>query len=153
MAIVLPISELTDNPDRISKLCHSHNEPIFITKDGYGDMVVMNFDYYQKLKSQADANIARAKLDLSKAVKINDDTTGEKADNDTAPSDEISDAAEEENAEEAAKQAERDIRSVLQRAKNEGGIEKIPLEDVLDIFKNELERQKDMDNNNRRRFP
>ncbi|MGO1369094.1 MAG: type II toxin-antitoxin system Phd/YefM family antitoxin [Senegalia sp. (in: firmicutes)] len=32
----------------ISKLCHETNEPIFITKNGYGDMVVMSIDTYEK---------------------------------------------------------------------------------------------------------
>lgn len=143
MAIVLPIKELTEDPYRISELCHSHNEPIFITKDGYGDMVVMNFDYYQKLKSQAEANVARAKLDFSKPVKIDDNIDEIKEIEDEKPEEANEDAAQEKK--------NGDIRTVLQKAVEKNGIEKIPLEDVIDIFKSELERQKDMDN--RKRFP
>jgi hypothetical protein len=55
MANILPISELSENPGRISKLCHAQNEPIFLTKDGYGDIVVMSISQYDELNSQAQA--------------------------------------------------------------------------------------------------
>lgn len=29
-------------------MCHQHNEPIFVTKNGYGDMVVMSMEAYEK---------------------------------------------------------------------------------------------------------
>ena len=38
---ILPIKDLSDT-NKISDLCNESNEPIFITKNGYGDMVVMS---------------------------------------------------------------------------------------------------------------
>ena len=29
-------------------MCHQHDEPIFVTKNGYGDMVVMSMEAYEK---------------------------------------------------------------------------------------------------------
>jgi len=47
MPQILPIKELR-NTTEISELCHRLNEPIFITKNGYGDMVVMSMETYEK---------------------------------------------------------------------------------------------------------
>ena len=30
-------------------MCHSSNEPIFITKNGYGDMVIMSIETYEQM--------------------------------------------------------------------------------------------------------
>jgi len=34
---------------KISKLCHQSDEPVFDTKNGYGDMVIMSMETYLKL--------------------------------------------------------------------------------------------------------
>ena len=41
MPQIVPISHLK-NTSEISEMCHSTKEPIFITKNGYGDMVLMS---------------------------------------------------------------------------------------------------------------
>ena len=46
MPEIIPIKDLKDTA-RVSELCHSVNEPIFITKNGYGDMVLMSMDLYE----------------------------------------------------------------------------------------------------------
>ena len=43
---IVPIRDLK-NTSAISNLCHKTNEPIFITKNGYGDMVIMSLDTYE----------------------------------------------------------------------------------------------------------
>lgn len=48
MPQIRPITELW-NTNEISELCHSNNEPIFITKNGYGDLVVMSIEAYENL--------------------------------------------------------------------------------------------------------
>ena len=44
---IIPIKDLRDT-NKISDLCNESNEPIFITKNGYGDMVVMSIKTYEE---------------------------------------------------------------------------------------------------------
>lgn len=44
---IIPIRDLR-NTNEISEKCKNTNEPIFITKNGYGDMVLMSMDTYQR---------------------------------------------------------------------------------------------------------
>ena len=37
------------NTSEISEMCHSTKEPIFITKNGYGDMVLMSMENYERM--------------------------------------------------------------------------------------------------------
>lgn len=53
MPQILPIKELR-NTTEISRLCHEKNEPIFITKNGYGDMVVMSIETYERDMARLD---------------------------------------------------------------------------------------------------
>lgn len=47
MPQIIPIRDLK-NTSEISAMCHASNEPVFITKNGYGDMVVMSIEAYEK---------------------------------------------------------------------------------------------------------
>jgi len=47
MPQIRPITDLR-NTSEISDLCHSKSEPIFITKNGYGDMVIMSMETYER---------------------------------------------------------------------------------------------------------
>ena len=47
MPRIIPIRDLK-NTSRISDICHSSNEPVFVTKNGYGDMVIMSMESYEK---------------------------------------------------------------------------------------------------------
>lgn len=38
---IIPITDLR-NTTEISKMCHEVNEPIYVTKNGYGDLVIMS---------------------------------------------------------------------------------------------------------------
>lgn len=62
--IIIPINKLR-NTVEFAKLCHENNEPIFITKNGYGDMVAMNYDYYKKFISIQE-NYIKKELKLDK---------------------------------------------------------------------------------------
>jgi PHD/YefM family antitoxin component YafN of YafNO toxin-antitoxin module len=53
MPQIIPIRDLK-NTSEISAMCHMHNEPIFVTKNGYGDMVVMSMETYEKSMFVAD---------------------------------------------------------------------------------------------------
>ena len=47
MPHIIPIRDLKDTA-KVSELCHKTGEPIFITKNGYGDMVIMSLETYEK---------------------------------------------------------------------------------------------------------
>lgn len=53
MAEIIPIRDLR-NTAKISELCHSKDEPIFITKNGYGDLVIMSIKTYEREIARAD---------------------------------------------------------------------------------------------------
>lgn len=94
MATIVPLSDLAYNTDHILEVCHSKNEPVFLTKDGYGKLVVLSIDQYNDLKTRAEAYDARAKIDSALNIDNPDD-----------------------------------------------GIKKIPIDDVVDILKEELKKQ------------
>lgn len=47
MPQIIPIRDLK-NTSIISKKCKESNEPIFVTKNGYGDMVIMSMKVYEE---------------------------------------------------------------------------------------------------------
>ena len=53
MPQIIPIRDLK-NTSEISDLCHASGEPIFVTKNGYGDMVVMSMETYEKRLQMLD---------------------------------------------------------------------------------------------------
>ena len=61
MPQIRPITDLR-NTNEISDLCHAKNEPIFITKNGYGDLVVMSVETYEAMldDQELDTQIAKA---------------------------------------------------------------------------------------------
>jgi len=48
MPIIKPISDLRNNFNDISEICHTESEPVFITKNGQGNLVVMSMALYEK---------------------------------------------------------------------------------------------------------
>jgi prevent-host-death family protein len=54
MPIIRPISDLRNKTNEISDLAHKRNKPIFITKNGEGDMVVMSMSRYAQLQLKLD---------------------------------------------------------------------------------------------------
>ncbi|MEA1936007.1 MAG: type II toxin-antitoxin system prevent-host-death family antitoxin [Thermodesulfobacteriota bacterium] len=49
MPLIRPISDLRNRANEISELCHSEDQPVFITKNGKGDLVVMSQTHYERL--------------------------------------------------------------------------------------------------------
>jgi prevent-host-death family protein len=45
---IRPVSDLRNKFSDISKLVHESNEPVFFTKNGYGNMVVMSMEAYER---------------------------------------------------------------------------------------------------------
>ena len=65
MPQIRPITDLR-NTSEISDACHARREPVFITKNGYGDLVVMSIETYEEMldciatdKAIADADRRR----------------------------------------------------------------------------------------------
>ena len=54
MPIIIPITDLR-NTTKISELCHGKNEPVFITKNGYSDLVIMSMEAYEALTAAPQA--------------------------------------------------------------------------------------------------
>ncbi len=48
MPQIRPVSDLRNNFAEISKIVHETAEPVFLTKNGYGDMVVMSVEAYER---------------------------------------------------------------------------------------------------------
>ena len=46
MPNIIPIRDMRDT-SKISEMCHVTDEPIFVTKNGYGDMVIMSIATYE----------------------------------------------------------------------------------------------------------
>lgn len=49
MATIRPSSDLRNKYNEISDFCHTYNEPVFITKNGTGDLVVLSNAEYERL--------------------------------------------------------------------------------------------------------
>ncbi len=71
MPIIKPISDLRNKSNEISKLANDSNEPIFITKNGEGDLVVMSMNYYSKMQLKLDL---LSKLSVAQKQKSSGDT-------------------------------------------------------------------------------
>ncbi len=48
MPHIRPVSDLRNNFADISRVVHETAEPVFLTKNGYGDMVVMSMEAYER---------------------------------------------------------------------------------------------------------
>jgi prevent-host-death family protein len=45
---IRPVSDLRNRFSDISKIVHESNEPVYLTKNGRGDMVVMSLEAYEQ---------------------------------------------------------------------------------------------------------
>lgn len=53
MPKIIPIRDLKKTSE-ISQMCQRSDEPIFVTKNGYGDMVIMSMKTYEKKMFMSD---------------------------------------------------------------------------------------------------
>lgn len=76
MPRIIPIRDLK-NTSAISQMCSESNEPVYITKNGYGDMVVMSMKTYEEKLFMADvyAKLAEAESDIQEG-KVSDAREG-----------------------------------------------------------------------------
>ncbi len=57
MINIRPVSDLRNNFAEISRLVHETGEPVYLTKNGYGDMVVMSVDKYEQYVDSFEMNL------------------------------------------------------------------------------------------------
>lgn len=65
MPQIIPIKDLK-NTSEISEMCHHTTEPIYVTKNGYGDMVIMSIESFEtamkQLKMYEDIEISEKQI-------------------------------------------------------------------------------------------
>ena len=54
MKMIRPVSDLRNHFAEISKIVHETEQPVFLTKNGYGDMVVLSMDAYENLQFESE---------------------------------------------------------------------------------------------------
>ena len=54
MNSIRPVSDLRNHFAEISKTVHDTAKPVFLTKNGYGDMVVMSMEAYENLQFDSE---------------------------------------------------------------------------------------------------
>ncbi|MDR2166436.1 MAG: type II toxin-antitoxin system Phd/YefM family antitoxin [Clostridiales bacterium] len=70
MTLIRPVSDLKDNLAEISKTVHEAAQPVFLTKDGYGNMVVLSMETYQNM--QFDAAVYYKLLEAEREIEQTD---------------------------------------------------------------------------------
>lgn len=73
---IIPMRDLK-NTVEIERLCAEENGPVFVTKNGYGRLVVMDIDYYEKTMRKMDE--VKTILDGLKDVKSENTVEGDTA--------------------------------------------------------------------------
>ncbi|MGN8658997.1 type II toxin-antitoxin system Phd/YefM family antitoxin [Catenibacterium mitsuokai] len=73
---IIPMRDLK-NTVEVERRCAEENGPVFITKNGYGRLVVMDIDYYEKTMRKMDEAITI--LDGLKDVKSGNTVEGDAA--------------------------------------------------------------------------
>ena len=54
MKMIRPVSDLRNNFADISKTVHETAQPVFLTKNGYGDMVVLSMEAFESLQFESE---------------------------------------------------------------------------------------------------
>ncbi len=65
MPRIIPIRDLKDTT-AISQMCSESTEPVYITKNGYGDMVIMSMKVYEEKMFMAEvySKLAEAEVEI-----------------------------------------------------------------------------------------
>ena len=67
MPAIRPITDLRNSSNEISEFCRTSREPVFITKNGVGDMVVLSIEMYERQQVQLElyAKLAEAEAEIA----------------------------------------------------------------------------------------
>ena len=74
MPSIRPISDLRNSANEISDFCRQSREPVYITRNGTGDMVVLNIDEYERQMALIDlyGKLAAAEEEISSGAQGED---------------------------------------------------------------------------------
>lgn len=74
MPNIRPISDLRNNANEISDFCRQTHEPVFITRNGNGDMVVISIEEYERQQALIDlyGKLAIAEQEIASGEKGED---------------------------------------------------------------------------------
>ena len=61
MPVIRPCADLRNNYNEISKICHETKEPVYITKNGYNDLVILSNEAYEEVE---DAKMKKMIYDI-----------------------------------------------------------------------------------------
>lgn len=66
MPNIRPISDLRNNANEISEFCRGSREPVFITKNGVGDMVIQSMESFELQQAQLElyAKLGEAEAEI-----------------------------------------------------------------------------------------
>lgn len=72
MPNIRPSADLRNKYNEISEFCHRHPEPVFITKNGLGDLAVMSIETYELLLGKVELykKIDQGIDDIKKGQKV-----------------------------------------------------------------------------------
>lgn len=71
MPSIRPSADLRNSYNEISDMCHKYHEPVFITKNGKGDLAVMSIEAYERLNSRFELyNLLSEGLDAANSGKV-----------------------------------------------------------------------------------
>ena len=59
MPLIIPSADLRNNYNKISKRCHETKEPIYVTRNGVNDLVVLSDEVFEKMRKQNEERIER----------------------------------------------------------------------------------------------
>ena len=87
MNMIRPVSDLRNNFADISKTVHETAQPVFLTKNGYGDMVVMSMEAFENLQfdsevyfklkeAEREAELTNKRYSSKEVIKAMKDTIG-----------------------------------------------------------------------------
>jgi len=54
MPVIRPSADLRNRYVEISEYCHTHEQPVFITRNGSGDLAVMSIELYERLTGRKE---------------------------------------------------------------------------------------------------
>ena len=76
MPRIIPMKDLR-NTNEIMDMCKKSNDPVFVTKNGYGELVVMSMEAYESLRcsNEIDKAISQYEADIANHVQGKDART------------------------------------------------------------------------------